>query len=100
MSVLVIAKLYGDTVQFRQAFAERGDEFEKISASSRAAGAISHRFGIGDGFALVQDEWDSVEHFHAFFSDPSLQAFIGSVGGAPMPPEVILAEAVTAPGQF
>jgi hypothetical protein len=30
MSVLVIAKLRGDTVKFRQALADRGDEFTKV----------------------------------------------------------------------
>jgi quinol monooxygenase YgiN len=100
MSVLVIAKLPGDTARFRQALADRGDEFAKITEASRAAGAIHHRFGIGDGFVLVQDEWDSAEHFQQFFADPSLQAFIVSVGGAPAPPEVIVSESVSSPGEF
>ena len=100
MTVLVIAKLQGDTVKFRQALADRGDEFAKIAEASRSAGAIHHRFGIGDGFVLVQDEWDSAEHFQQFFADPSLQAFIASVGGAPAPPEVIVADAVNSADQF
>jgi quinol monooxygenase YgiN len=100
MTVLVIAKLQGDTVKFRQALADRGDEFAKIVEVSRSAGAIHHRFGIGDGFVLVQDEWDSAEHFQQFFADPSLQAFIASVGGAPAPPEVIVADAVNSADQF
>ena len=100
MTVLVIAKLQGDTVKFRQALADRGDEFAKIVEVSRSAGAIHHRFGIGDGFVLVQDEWDSAEHCQQFFADPSLQAFIASVGGAPAPPEVIVADAVNSADQF
>ena len=58
------------------------------------------RFGIGDGYVLVVDEWESVEDFQKFMADPDLQAFIGSVGGAPVPPEVIVAEAITSPDQF
>jgi hypothetical protein len=67
---------------------------------SRAAGAIHHRFGIGEGFVLIQDEWDSFEHFQQFFADPGLQEFIGTVGAAPVPPEVIVAEALNSSDQF
>jgi quinol monooxygenase YgiN len=100
MSVLVIAKIQGDTAKFRKSLADRSDEFAKIVNDSKAAGAIHHRFGMGDGFVLVQDEWDSAEHFQQFFSDPSLQAFIASVGGAPAPPEVIVCEAVKSSDEF
>jgi hypothetical protein len=80
MSVLVIGKFQGDT--------------------ARSAGAIHHRFGIGDGFVLIVDEWGSVEQFQQFFSNPELQAFIGSVGAAPAPPEITVSEAVTSSDQF
>jgi hypothetical protein len=33
-------------------------------------------------------------------ANPDLQAFIGSVGGAPEPPEVIVAEAISSPDEF
>ena len=100
MSVLIIAKFQGDTAKFRQALADRGDEFAKIVDDARAAGAIHHRFGVGDGFVVVQDEWDTAEHFQQFFADPSLQAFIASTGAAPAPPEVIVSEAVSSSDQF
>jgi hypothetical protein len=77
MSVLVITKIQGDTAAFRQALTERAGEFEKITDGSRAAGAIHHRFGIGDGFVLVVDVWETVGQFEQFFSNPDLQAFIG-----------------------
>ena len=48
----------------------------------------------------MTDEWESAEHFQQFFANPDLQAFIGSVGAAPEPPEVIVAEAVASPDQF
>ena len=47
---------------------------------AQTVGAIHHRFGIGDGFVLVVDEWESAEQFEAFFSNPDLQAFIGEIG--------------------
>ena len=63
------------------------------------AGGIHRRFGVGDGFVVVVDEWESVEHFRQFFGNPELQAFIGSVGAA-APPEMIVAESVTSPDEF
>lgn len=100
MSVLVIGKFQGDTAKFRQALTDRADEFAKIADESRSAGAIHHRFGIGDGFVLIVDEWGSVEQFQQFFSNPDLQAFIGSVGAAPAPPEITVSEAVASSDQF
>jgi len=100
MSVLVTVKFQGNTDAFRRAMADRADEFVKTSEASRAAGAIHHRFAVGDGFVQVVDEWDSFEHFQQFFSNPELQAFIGSVGAAPQPPEVTVAEAIASPDQF
>ncbi len=100
MSVLIIGKFQGDTGKFRQALADRADEFAKVADGARSVGAIHHRFGIGDGFVVMVDEWESVEQFQQFFSDPDLQAFIGSVGAAPVPPELTITEAVTSPDQF
>ena len=100
MSVLVIGKFQGDTAKFRQALTDRADEFAKITDASRSAGAIHHRFGIGDGFVVLVDEWESVEQFQQFFTNPDLQAFIGSVGAAPAPPEITISEAVASSDQF
>jgi len=100
MSVLVIAKFQGDTAAFRQALADRAGEFTKYADAARAAGGVHHRFGVGDGFVIVVDEWESPGHFQQFFSNPELQAFIGSVGAAAAPPELIIAEAVASPDQY
>jgi hypothetical protein len=100
MSVLVVGKIRGDTAKFRQALIERGAEFAEIADRARVAGAMHHRFGIGDGFVLIIDEWESPEHFQKFFSDPSLQQFIGSVGGDPAPPELTITESIGSPDQF
>jgi quinol monooxygenase YgiN len=100
MSVLVTVKIKGDTAAFRQALADRAGEFEKISAASRAQGAIHHRFGLGDGFVLVVDEWESPGHFEQFFSNPDLQGFIASVGAAAEPPEITVTETVASADQF
>lgn len=100
MSILVIGKFQGDTATFRQALTDRADEFRKIADSARAAGGLHHRFGIGDGFVVIVDEWETVEQFQQFFAQPDLQAFIGSVGAAPAPPELTIAEAVVSPDQY
>jgi hypothetical protein len=100
MSMLITAKFQGDTAKFRQALVDRAGEFTKIADRARAEGAIHHRFGIGDGFMLVVDEWETAGHFERFFTDPELQAFIASVGAAPAPPEVTVTDAVTSADQF
>ncbi len=100
MSVLVTGKFHGDTGKFRQALTDRAGEFAKISDMARAAGGIHHRFGIGDGFVVIVDEWETAGHFQQFFADPGLQAFIGSIGADPAPPEITVAEAVASPDQY
>lgn len=100
MSVVICGKFEGDTAKFRQALVERAAEFEKHGQEGRAAGALHHRFAIGDGFVLVVDEWESIEQFQQFFSNPDLQAFIGSIGANPGPPEMIIGEAVASPDEF
>lgn len=83
MGVLVTIKFPGNAATFRRALTERSDEFVKVSESARAGGARHHRFGIGDGFVVVADEWDSAEQFRQFFSNPDLQA--SSARSAPSP---------------
>ncbi len=99
MSVLVAVKVQGNTEVFRQALAERSDEFVAFSDRAQAGGAIHHRFGIGDGFVVAFDEWESAEQFESFFSDPGLQEFIASIG-AEGQPEITVTEATDSPDQF
>jgi hypothetical protein len=100
MSILAVVKVSGDTETFRKALAERGDEFEAVATRAQALGAIHHRFGIGDGFVLAVDEWETAESFEQFFGDPKMQEFIGSIGAAPEPPDITIVEAVASPDQF
>ena len=100
MSVLIIGRFQGDTAKFRQALTDRADEFAKIADTARVARAIHHRFGVGDGFVMIVNEWDRAEHFQQFFANPDLQAFIGSAGAAPQPPQLTVTEAVASADQF
>jgi len=100
VSILAVVKIYGDTGAFRQSLVDRAGDYKKIGEMARAAGAVHHRFGIGDGFVLGIDEWETAEQFQQFFSNPELHEFIGSVGGAPTPPEITITEAVASPDEF
>jgi hypothetical protein len=100
MSVLVVAKVRGDTATFQKALADRADEFAAISTRAREMGAIHHRFGIGDGFVLVVDEWETAESFQQFFGDPKMQEFMGTIGAEPAPPEVTITEAIASSDDF
>ena len=100
MSVLVTIKVQGDTDAFQKALADRGNEFKQIGDRAQGVGAIHHRFGVGDGFVLVVDEWETAEQFQQFFGDPELQAFIGTVGGSPAPPEITMTDAVSSADEF
>jgi hypothetical protein len=100
MSVLVIGKFQGDIAKFRQSLADRAGEFAKIADMARSAGGIHHRFGIGDGFIVIVDEWESAGDFQQFFANPDLQAFIGSIGADPAPPQITITEAIASPDQY
>ncbi|HKC29344.1 MAG TPA: hypothetical protein VKB75_15120 [Jatrophihabitans sp.] len=101
MSVLVAVKIKGDTDLFEKALADRAAEFAEIAERGRSAGAIHHRFGIGDGYVLVVDEWETAEQFQDFFTTPELQLFIGSVGGdTSAPPEMTVSRAVSSSDEF
>jgi len=100
VSVLVVGRFRGDTATFRQALVDRAGEFASISERAKAAGGIHHQFGIGDGFVMIVDEWASAEQFQEFFANPELQAFIGSVGAEPGPPELTIAESIASPDQY
>ena len=101
MTVLITAKMKGDVATFRRAIEERAGEFEKVAQRGRESGAIHHRFGVGDGYVLVIDEWESAEQFEKFFGDPDLQAFVGTVGGdTSVPPEITVSEAISSADEF
>ena len=101
MSVIITAKVFGDTDAFQKAAINRADEFKQVSETGRSRGALHHRFGIGEGFIYVIDEWDAPEHFEAFFTDPKMQEFVASVGADPtIPPEITVTEAFPSADEF
>jgi quinol monooxygenase YgiN len=101
MSVVITLKFQGDVATFRQALTDHGEQFAKMAAEAKGSGGgLHHRFAVGDGFVLVVDEWESVEHFQKFFANPDLQALIAAAGAAPAPPEITIAEAISSPDEY
>jgi hypothetical protein len=101
MSFLITLKVKGDTAVFQKALADRGDEFLAVVEKGKAAGAIHHRFGVGDGYVHVIDEWETVEGFHGFFGEPSMQEFLGSIGAdTAAEPEITVSEALKSVDEF
>jgi heme-degrading monooxygenase HmoA len=100
MSVLVTLRVQGDTDQFRRFIASEDDRMRGIADDARARGAIHHRFGIGDGFVLVVDEWGSAEAFQQFFETNQEIPSVMRDAGAQGEPEVTIAEAVETADQF
>jgi quinol monooxygenase YgiN len=101
MSVLVILKFQGDVARFQQALTDHGHEFATMAEDARTSGGgLHHRFAVGDGYVVVVDEWQSVEHFQKFFANPDLQALIAQSGASPQPPEIIVAEAISSPDEY
>jgi hypothetical protein len=100
MSVLVVVRVSGDTTTFQKALANRADEFQDVATRAKQAGAIHHRFGIGDGFVLAVDEWETAEGFEQFFGNPQMQEFVASIGADPAPPQITICEATASPDEF
>ena len=101
MSVVIAMKFQGDVAKFRQTLVDHGEEFAKFAAEAKGSGGgLHHRFAVGDGFVLVVDEWESVEHFQKFFANPDLQALIAASGASPAPPEITIAEAISSPDEY
>jgi hypothetical protein len=99
MSVLVTIKVPGDTAQFRQVLDTQPDRIKALSDSARAGGCVHHQFGVGDGFVVVVDEWETAEAFQSFFSSPDIGAIIVEMG-AQGEPEITIAESIDSPDRF
>jgi len=99
MSVLIIGKFPGDTAVFQKALTDRAGELADVAEQARGAGCLHHRFGVGDGFVVLEDEWESAQQFEQFFTRPEIQALVGGMG-ASGPPDITVVEAVTLPDQF
>jgi hypothetical protein len=60
---------------------------EEITASTKGAGIMHHRFVSGDGELVVIDEWENADQFQKFFDEnPKVAEVMSSIGmtGAPV----------------
>jgi hypothetical protein len=100
MSVLVTMKVHGDTEQFRRFIAGEEELLREIAADAQAGGCVHHRFGVGDGFVLVVDEWESAEAFKRFFEGHPKLPEVMQKAGTQGEPSFEFTEAVTSADQF
>ena len=100
MSVLVTIRLAGDTDQFRRFIAAEHDVMRKIAEDAKSQGAIHHRFGVGDGFVIVIDEWESAEAFQTFFTTNEDMPTVMRNAGAQGEPEITFVEAIDTFDQY
>jgi hypothetical protein len=101
MSVLVTMRVQGDTEQFRRLLADQPQRFSEIVNDAQAAGCIHHRFGVGDGFVMIVDEWESSQAFQTFFqTNEKIPAIMRDAGASQAEPEVVFTEAIESPDQF
>ena len=100
MSVLVTGKVPGDAAKFREFIANQPDIMRRIADEARSKGCLHHQFGIGDGFVIVIDEWESAEAFDDFFRNNADIPTVMRDAGAQGEPEFTFAEAVETVDRF
>jgi heme-degrading monooxygenase HmoA len=100
VSVLVITRVPGDTQQFRNFMASGANTIQQIAEDAKARGCIHHRFGVGDGFVVVVDEWETAEAFQQFFEgNPQIEDVMRQ-SGAQGAPEFTFLDAIETADQF
>lgn len=100
MSVIVSGKMMADPAKVKKLWESRKADFEAVRKEAVAAGALHHRWGFGDGFVIIVDEWPDAESFQQFFEANSTIPSLMQEAGVEGPPEFTIAEAVTGPDQF
>ena len=87
MSVVVTIHFpVSDVAKAIEGLHDNAEFLEEITASTKDAGVIHHRFVSGDGELVVIDEWETAEQFQGFFDgNPKVAEVMGSIGmtGAP-----------------
>ncbi len=71
---------------------------EEITASTKGAGMLHHRFLAGNGELVVIDEWETADQFHSFFEgNPKVAQDTESVGMTGTP-EISVFDSIDASG--
>ena len=100
MSVIVLVRVPMDPANLKKIWAERPDDFKKVAEDGKSQGAMHHRWGFGDGYVMVIDEWPDGASFQKFFENQALIPELMQAAGAQGPPEVTVVEAATGPDEF
>jgi len=99
MSVVVTIHIpVSDVAKAISGLRDNAEFLEEITASTKDAGAIHHRFVSGDGELVAIDEWETAEQFQSFFDgNPKIAEVMASIGmtGAP---EISVFQSIDAPG--
>ena len=100
MSVIVIGRMNADPATIQKLWADRKADFEGVAAEARKAGALHHRWGLGDGYILLIDEGPDGESFQKFFSTNETIPALMQAGGVQGAPEFTIVESATGPDEF
>jgi hypothetical protein len=99
MSVVVTIRIpVSNVAKAIEGLHDNAEFLEEITASTKDAGAIHHRFVSGDGELVAIDEWETAEQFQSFFDgNPKIAEVMASIGMAGAP-EISVFQAIDAPG--
>ena len=97
--MLVTMRVEADMQRLRCFLMDDPERLQEFARSAHAAGAIHHRFGLGDGYFVVVDEWESVESFESFMSGNEIPAILRD-SGAQSAPVIDITEVVISPDQL
>jgi len=100
MSVIVVGRMTVEPANVEKLWRERKSDFEVIGKEAKAAGALHHRWGFGDGQVVIVDEWRDAASFQQFFESHALIPQLMQAAGVQGPPEFEILEAKTAPDEF
>ena len=100
MSVTIVGRVKGDPDKIKQVFANHAADMEAITTVSKKMGAISHHFLQGEDEIVILDEWDTAEHFQAFFSSQEKIGQIMQEAGVTAPPQIEVYQTLKTAGDF
>ena len=100
MSVIVIGRMKADPAAVQKLWADREADFMTVQTEAKAAGALHHRWGLGDGEVVIIDEWPDGASFQNFFGGNAIIPSLMQEAGITAPPEFTIVEAATGPDQF
>ena len=88
MSVFMILRVQGDPDVLERYANDNAEMMQRIAEAGKAAGAIRHAFGGGDGEVIVIDEWPDEASFQRFFDTQAEIPRLMQEGGATGAPQI------------